>query len=373
MTVSTTHSRRRRWLSLETQEQSTFESGRDRCQVNQHPRYSQAFQTLSRDQLVRKLLSDRVWKHAVISLTLCSSPLSLSLFFWLGLIPDAVARWLKSGPLWALTGMELFACALLCILIAAVRSASCIDFRGNYRSWKWLSGFLLACAFLLLSHSASAAAGGLAMTLQSLTGPLQASRPALLIVPAAAFLAHILRIVLPDMGQCRWAQGLLSCSVLLAIICVVFAVRLQNSQDTPVAVQALTASGFLLSALLLHTRFVIHVNPNPPLPTGVTSQGAVNASTIHHVLLTSASDFSENDPNTIVPQVDNSANPAAIEEQPHIRTAILNSSENSTVTAEINHADGSENEEHSQAAVSTSDAPTSRRLKSPGKRARKSA
>ena len=129
MTVSTTRTRRRRWLSMEGHDQQTFQPGTDSGNVNQNSRHSQAFQTLSRDRLVRKLLSDRIWKHVIISVTLCSSPLILLMILWLRLIPNAVANWLKTGPLWALTGMELFACALLCILIATFSSASSIDFR----------------------------------------------------------------------------------------------------------------------------------------------------------------------------------------------------------------------------------------------------
>ncbi len=372
MTVSTTRTRRRRWLSMEGHDQQTFQPGTDSGNVHQNSRHSQAFQTLSRDRLVRKLLSDRIWKHVIISLTLCSSPLILLMILWLRLIPDAVANWLKTGPLWALTGMELFACALLCILIATVRSASSIDFRGNYRGWKWLSGFLLACAFLLLSHSANAAAEGMALALQNFTGPLRAARPTLLIVPAAALLAHILRIVLPDMRQCRWAQAMLSCSVLLAIGCVLFAVRLQNSQATLIPSLALTASGFLLSALVLHTRFVIHVNPNPPLPTGVTSHGSVNASTLHQVLEQSAADFNTNAAGTEIAYTRDAHSPTAVETRPKAPTEILPTTETGVAGA-ASHVSGDEDTEQSQDAIPVAETLPSKRTKTSGKRARKSA
>jgi hypothetical protein len=357
---------------MEGHDQQTFQPGTDSGNAHQNSRHSQAFQTLSRDRLVRKLLSDRIWKHVVITVTLCSSPLILLIILWLRLIPDTVANWLKTGPLWALTGMELFACALLCILIATVRSASSIDFRGNYRGWKWLSGFLLACAFLLLSHSANAAAEGMALALQNFTGPLRAARPTLLIVPAAALLAHILRIVLPDMRQCRWAQALLSCSVLLAIACMLFAVRLQNSQATLIPSLALTASGFLLSALVLHTRFVIHVNPNPPLPTGVTSHGSVNASTLHQVLEQPVADFNTNAAGTEFSQARAVPSPTATEAQPHAPTEILLTTETGVASAAI-HVSGDEDNEQSQDAIPVTETLPSKRTKTPGKRTRKSA
>jgi len=226
---------------------------------------------------MRRLLSNRLWKHTLLCLTFCGAPALLSLILLLTTNGQHTTNqhatslqtpWLPPGPLWALTGLELFTSAQLCLLIATVRSASCIDFHGSYRSWKWLSGFLCGLALLTLSHSASATTGTLAWMLFPLTGPLQAARPALLIVPAASLLLVILRIVVPDMRHSRWAQGLLLCSALFSLLCVLLSTRLTDAHATLLSALSLTTSGFLLSAVLLHTRFVVHVNPNPPDASG---------------------------------------------------------------------------------------------------------
>ena len=282
MMWSNTHDRRRRWLSFESQETRPLDAEAIPQAAPQPATPHQAFESLSRDRLMRRLLSNRLWKHALLCLTFCGAPALLALILLLTTNGQQAASqhssgqhttslqtpWLPPGPLWALTGLELFTSAQLCLLIATVRSASCIDFHGSYRSWKWLSGFLCGLALLTLSHSASATTGTLAWILFPLTGPLQAARPALLIVPAASLLLVILRIVVPDMRHSRWAQGLLLCSALFSLLCVLLSTRLTDAHATLLSALSLTTSGFLLSAVLLHTRFVVHVNPNPPDASG---------------------------------------------------------------------------------------------------------
>lgn len=282
MMWSNTNDRRRRGLSFESQEPRPLDAEAIPPAAPQPATPHQAFESLSRDRLMRRLLSNRLWKHALLCLTFCGAPALLALILLLTTNGQQAtsqhssgqhttglqAPWLPPGPLWALTGLELFTSAQLCLLIATVRSASCIDFHGSYRSWKWLSGFLCGLALLTLSHSASATTGTLAWLLFPLTGPLQAARPALLIVPAASLLLVILRIVVPDMRHSRWAQGLLLCSALFSLVCVLLSTRLTDAHATLLSALSLTTSGFLLSAVLLHTRFVVHVNPNPPDASG---------------------------------------------------------------------------------------------------------
>lgn len=292
MMWSNTHDRRRRWLSFESPDPRPLDAETSPPAAPQPATPHQAFESLSRDRLMRRLLSNRLWKHVLLCLTFCGAPALLCLVLLLTThdqhstsqhttsqhtnghhtngqhTTSLQTPWLPPGPLWALTGLELFTSAQLCLLIATVRSASCIDFHGSYRSWRWLSGFLCGLALLTLSHSASATTGTLAWILFPLTGPLQSARPALLIVPAASLLLVILRIVVPDMRHSRWAQGLLLCSALFSLFCVLLSTRLTDSHATLLSALSLTTSGFLLSAVLLHTRFVVHVNPNPPDASG---------------------------------------------------------------------------------------------------------
>ena len=182
----------------------------------------------------------------------------------------------RTGPagrslMGAASGLELFASGQLCILIASVRAASHIDFNGHYRCWRWLSVWFLGAAFFVLSDSADLTSWGLAELISLWLGPLQAARPALLIVPGAAFLAWILKAVLPDMGRCRPARLLLIAGVLVSAICVVLQIRLGVSAGGMLSAAGMLATGLLLSAMLLQSRSVIHVNPNPPMAVALSA------------------------------------------------------------------------------------------------------
>ena len=105
-----------------------------------------------------------------------------------------------------------------------------------------------------------------AQGLEPLFGRIDAARPALILVPSGAFLAFVLRRLIPDMGRCRAAQSLLVISTLLLAVRG-FAGARQHSATVMfhLSTLELLISGLMLSAFQLHARFVIHVNPNPPL------------------------------------------------------------------------------------------------------------
>ena len=229
------------------------------------------FEPLTRDQLIRRLLSERLWKHWLIVGVLLFVPLILLVLAFAGFLGGA-----QSGPagrslLGAASGLELFASGQLCILIASVRAASHIDFNGHYRCWRWLSVWFFGAAFFVLSDSADLTSWGLAELISLWLGPLQAARPALLIVPSAAFLAWVLKAVLPDMGRCRPAQLLLIAGVLVSAMCVVLQIRLGLSAGGMLSAAGMLATGLLLSAMLLQSRSVIHVNPNPPMAVSLSA------------------------------------------------------------------------------------------------------
>lgn len=164
-----------------------------------------------------------------------------------------------------LSGLELFLSAQMCLLICWVRAASAVDFRGGFRTWRWMAVLLLAASLLLLTGASSILMHGLAALLQPLMGTLEAAKPALLVVPAGACLAFVLRYLIPDMGRCRAAQAMLVFAVVIMIGRVIFGLRTTFSVEAPVlAILDLLTSGLVLSAFQLHCRYVIHVNPNPP-------------------------------------------------------------------------------------------------------------
>ncbi|MBC7964327.1 MAG: hypothetical protein H7Z17_00255, partial [Fuerstia sp.] len=102
--------------------------------------------------------------------------------------------------------------------------------------------------------------------LEPIFGRIDAARPALILVPAGACLALVLRRVIPDMERCRLAQSLLVISTVLLVVRAFAGAR----QSSAAAVFHLSTLDLLISALVLsafqlHARFVIHVNPNPPV------------------------------------------------------------------------------------------------------------
>lgn len=229
------------------------------------------FEPLTRDQLIRRLLSERLWKHWLIVGVLLFVPLILLALAFAGFFVGAHTGPAGRSLMGAASGLELFASGQLCILIASVRAASHIDFNGHYRCWRWLSVWFLGAAFFVLSDSADLTSWGLAELISLWLGPLQAARPALLIVPGAAFLAWILKAVLPDMGRCRPARLLLIAGVLVSAICVVLQIRLGVSAGGMLSAAGMLATGLLLSAMLLQSRSVIHVNPNPPMAVALSA------------------------------------------------------------------------------------------------------
>ena len=230
------------------------------------------FESLTKDRLIRRLLSDRLWKHWLIVGVLVLIPLIVMGLALSGAFADVVAGPAGRSVVGAAAGLQLFASGQLCLLIAAVRAASHVDFHGRYRCWRWLSVWFFGAAFFVLSDTADLTSGGLAELFSRLIGPLQAARPALIVVPCAGILAWVLRAVLPDMGRCRPAQVLLLSGVVLSAVCVVLQIRLGAVAGGVLSGAGLLSAGLLLSAMLLQSRSVIHVNPNPPI-SGVLPGG----------------------------------------------------------------------------------------------------
>ena len=233
---------------------------------------SAAFPMLSRDRMIRRLISPRLWKHVVVACGLIALPLALAAVR-LSSDTSAVVEARKAVDfadtvkiLRGLAGLELFLSAQGCLLICWVRSASAVDFRGGFRAWRWMAVLLLGASVLMLTGVSSAVTNGIAALLQPLLGTLDAARPALLLVPAGACLAFVLRYLIPDMGRCRSAQVLLVCGMALTIGQVLVGMRSTSSGAAyGLAISELLIAGLMLSAVQLHCRFVFHVNPNPPV------------------------------------------------------------------------------------------------------------
>jgi len=243
------------------------------------------FESLTKDRLIRRLLSDRLWKHWLIVGVLVVIPVIVMVLAGRGAFAGVASGPAGRSVVWATAGLQLFAAGQLCLLIATVRAASHVDFHGRYRCWRWVSVCFFVAAFFVLSDTTDVASGGLAELFARLIGPLQAARPALIVVPCAGILAWVLKAVLPEMGRCRSAQVLLLAGVLLSALCVVLQIRLGVAAGGVLSGAALLSTGLLLSAMLLQARSVIHVNPHPPvasvLPAGGTLVQGYAAAEVH--------------------------------------------------------------------------------------------
>jgi len=228
------------------------------------------FPMLSRDRLIRRVISPRLWKHVTIAVVLTLTPIIYAVVTLpsLGTSPvvDPVLMASRLNALRGLSGLELFAAAQFCLVIAWVRSASAVDFRGGYRWWRWMAVGLFAASLMLLTGTTAWITDLMALGLEPVFGRIDAARPALILVPVGAWLALVLQRLIPDMGRCRSAQSLLVIStLLLAVRAFAGARRSSTAAEFPLSILDLLYSALVLSAFQLHARFVIHVNPHPPL------------------------------------------------------------------------------------------------------------
>ena len=228
------------------------------------------FPMLSRDRLIRRVISPRLWKHVTIAIALILTPVIYACVTLRSAdqsaFNDQVLMASRLGALRGLSGLELFAAAQFCLVIAWVRSASAVDFRGVYRWWRWMAAVLFAASLILLTGTNPWITDLIAQGLEPIFGQIDAARPALILVPAGAGLALVLYRLIPDMGRCRSAQSMLVISTLLLAVRA-FAGARQGSAASVYHLSILEwlTSGIVLSAFQLHARFVIHINPNPPL------------------------------------------------------------------------------------------------------------
>lgn len=228
------------------------------------------FPMLSRDRLIRRVISPRLWKHVTVAVVLILTPI-ICAFVTLrsadeSTMADQVLLASHLDALQGLSGLELFAAAQFCLVIAWVRSASAVDFRGGYRWWRWMAVGLFAASLMLLTDTTPWITDLIALGLAPILGQIDAARPALILVPAGICLALVLQRLIPDMGRCRSAQVLLVFATLFLAVRAIAGTR----QSSATAVFLLSTMDLLISALVLsafqlHARFVIHINPNPPL------------------------------------------------------------------------------------------------------------
>ena len=261
--------RRRRLLATETDLEFDVPDTTDAAALY-YTNSSAAFPMLSGDRLIRRVISPRLWKHVTVATVLTLAPIIYAVITMSAAeqlpVADQILMASRLDALRGFSGLQLFAAAQFCLVIAWVRSASAVDFRGRYRWWRWMAVGLFAASLMLLTGTSRWISDLIALGLEPMFGRIDAARPALILVPAGACLAFVLRRVIPDMGRCRLAKSLLVISTVLLVVRAFAGAR----QSSAAAVFHLSTLDLLISALVLsafqlHARFVIHVNPHPPL------------------------------------------------------------------------------------------------------------
>ncbi|MEZ6125536.1 MAG: hypothetical protein R3C49_20505 [Planctomycetaceae bacterium] len=260
------HNRRRRWLSTcesdpDSDELAELISNPSRSTLpfsRQYPHSS---------QLLRRLISPRLWKHVCL-LTVLTAAVT-GVIYWQqnpqqGDAGSTQRLSLAVGV--GLTGLMQLAAGQLSFLVGWIRSRSEVDFRGRYRSWKWLAVLLMLSGILSLTGLNHQASAGALKAVETMTGPLQAARPAVLLIPMILAVLFVTLRILPDMNRNRWSQSLLAAATAVAAIRILLPhTPLQSSiSERLPGMLDLATSGVAVFALTLHCRFVAFVCHDPP-------------------------------------------------------------------------------------------------------------
>ena len=271
--------RRRRWLSQEEGlEASLLEDLPEADAIEGQHEPSRVTESLT-----RRVISRRLWLVAlsVLSITAVSAAV-----IWL---KDGSRRHFGTGPLAQLpedlmdrfSGLLLLAGGVYALFIGWIRSESEVDFKGRYRSWRWLAVYLgLIGCFQIL------AIGPLVPELLSrllfpLTGTIQAARPAVVLAVSLTVSAFLLYRILPDMGRCVWSQATLTSAVLMMIVRFMLQHSSHNGiQQATLDALFLLSANTTLSSLLLHCWYVAWVSNAPP---SLASTRGDSATTHEHV------------------------------------------------------------------------------------------
>ncbi|GAB5441937.1 MAG: hypothetical protein Fues2KO_22860 [Fuerstiella sp.] len=244
-------------------------------------------------QLLRRFLSPRLWKHVVAIVCVLLSCIGV---LWTlhatrvteGFVADAdsvsESPSLQVNPTTAqaivgsVAGGLVLLSGQLALLIGMMRSRSEVDFRGRYRWWKWLAVSLLSLAIIQLTSTSAIVPALLVQMVGLVTGPIQAARHAVLLVPVTVWSVVLLTRIVPDMNRCRPSQ------VFLLLACLTGSLKAATLlAHAQISFQQLTLDALTVlpafccfSGLLLHARFVTYICNDPPAERISTSKKGVS-------------------------------------------------------------------------------------------------
>ena len=242
---------------------------------NEHGDESPGRSSVPTDHLpLRKLISPRLWKHAVIGtagLAVGASLLMAAMADWSTMSsygPD-VPRMLSVTAARAVTGFAgilLFLAGELSLLCWWARSRSAGDFSGSYRIW------MPTAAALMLWSGCSAT--GIHRLLGMIAAPLLSVGPdhaatMCWLLPAIVCGIVICRPLSADMRGCRLSLSMLwlaaTGSLTAGWLLLGFPFPLAGSaRELAQSGSAILGNWFLFMSMLLHARHVIYVTAEPP-------------------------------------------------------------------------------------------------------------
>ncbi len=188
-----------------------------------------------------------------------------------GLVPGRAVRFL--------TLATLLSAAHLALVIATVRSRSPRDFRGRYRVWYWAATLFVGAAMLIATDLHLA----FSELIHQSSGVTYHGWVRLnWLIPLAVVTTAITWKLWVDMSLCRSSQICLTLSAVSALALLASDQIVQATGYQHVVLMAQLAVGVsLFAAMLLHVRFVSHVNPNPPEPRPPRTERTPNSREKH--------------------------------------------------------------------------------------------
>lgn len=237
-------------------------------------------------QLLRRCLSPRLWKHVLAAIVLSAVSIGcLALIHYADVQQTSTQT--SVGPETALrvadglAGLMMLAAGQLALLIGWMRSRSEIDFRGRYRWWRWFALGITTWACLQITSTTEFVPSLLVQLVGTVTGPIQAARHTVVLVPVVAWSIWVLSRVIPDMSRYRPAQVLLTAACLGVTLrmLVVFGNWQGAASYLATAALLLAPSLLLCIALLLHARYVTYICNDPPVER-LVSQPTAEASKV---------------------------------------------------------------------------------------------
>ncbi|MEP3477905.1 MAG: hypothetical protein ABJZ55_01540 [Fuerstiella sp.] len=261
--------RRRRRLSHDLNDNDEFQVDADSNSASGEAA-SQVWTSEFDTQLLRKVLSPKLWKHvtAITILVLCAS----AMIYQLNVSTQDTNSPSAQEHTSALqhTSARFASCFLLlagqlALLIGWIRGESDLDYKGRFRWWTTLAIGILTAAVLRLTDSSTWAADTVIAIVELGTGSLNAARTAVLLVPCVVASAILAYRIVPDMQRCFESQLIMVVSVLALIVAIAW--QHIGATQMPSSILASLDLGICVltfSSLLLHARYVAYVNHDPP-------------------------------------------------------------------------------------------------------------